>query len=507
MRTKKSFINIIYNLAFNFINLFLGFFSRAIFLQVFNTDYLGLITIVTNIIGVVSLMELGVSAAIAYTLYSHLQDKNYKKINELMKFIKITYSIIGFLILGVGILVIPFFDIIFKSNLSSIEVYVTYLLFLITTAFSYFMTYKQVLAISDQNAYVITRATGIIRVVKTIIQIAVILYAKNFLVWVILECLGNMVTYILINREIDRKYSWLNLKTVKKYKELARDNKNVLTNIKNIMVHKISGTVTTQTDSIIISIVSTTRDIALYSNYLLIVNGLTTIISQIFNGFTASIGNLISEGNNKKSYKVFLQLYYLEFFIGISASYTFYKLANDFIGVWIGKEYIFTQALVFVITCNFFIQVTRRTVDFFKDGYGIFWDVYAPLLQVVINLFVSIYLGEIYGVIGVYLGTLASSLPIIVFWRPYILFKAGFKSNVKSYFMHFTLLTSISLGTIIVVENIMSWFTIKVNGIGTLLINGFMTFSSITIILFICLFPISYFRTVIFKILSFLVKR
>ncbi|BCD02274.1 hypothetical protein BC30048_5176 [Bacillus cereus] len=96
MRTKKSFINIIYNLSFNFINLFLGFFSRAIFLQIFNTDYLGLITIVTNIIGVVSLMELGVSAAIAYTLYSHLQDKNFKKINELMKFIKITYSIIGF---------------------------------------------------------------------------------------------------------------------------------------------------------------------------------------------------------------------------------------------------------------------------------------------------------------------------------------------------------------------------------------------------------------------------
>lgn len=77
------------------------------------------------------------------------------------------------------------------------------------------MTYKQVLAISDQNAYVITRATGIIRVVKTIIQIAVILYTKNFFVWVILECLGNMVTYILINREIDRKYSWLNLKSVK----------------------------------------------------------------------------------------------------------------------------------------------------------------------------------------------------------------------------------------------------------------------------------------------------
>ncbi|BCD02273.1 hypothetical protein BC30048_5175 [Bacillus cereus] len=50
--------------------------------------------------------------------------------------------------------------------------------------------------------------------------------------WVILECLGNVITYILINREIDRKYSWLNLTSLKKYKELARDNKGVLTNIK-----------------------------------------------------------------------------------------------------------------------------------------------------------------------------------------------------------------------------------------------------------------------------------
>ena len=89
MRTKKSLKNIFYNLSFNSINIFLGFFSRAIFLNVFTAEYLGLTTLVTNIIGVLSLMELGVASAIGYALYTHLNNKDYKKINELMKFIKI----------------------------------------------------------------------------------------------------------------------------------------------------------------------------------------------------------------------------------------------------------------------------------------------------------------------------------------------------------------------------------------------------------------------------------
>ncbi|HZH60172.1 MAG TPA: hypothetical protein VEY70_11485 [Metabacillus sp.] len=503
MRTKKSFINIINNLLFNITNIFLNFFSRSLFLKYFNVEYLGLVTLVTNIIGVLSIAELGISTAISYSLYSHINQGNKKKINELLKLIKIAYVLIGVFILVIGILIMPFLTDIFVSELKIKWIYITYILFLTTTVFSYFLTYKQILIIADQNSYIITRTIGVIRILKTVLQIIILIYTQNFMLWVIVESFSNLIAFILINLEINNKYKWLNLKINKTFKQILRENKTVLKNIRHIVVHKLSGTVTTQTDSIIIGLVSSAKNIALYSNYLLIVNGLTTIISQIFNGFTASIGNLISEGNNKKSYSIFLQLYYLEFYIGVIATYTLYKSVNSFITVWIGEEYTFPQILVLIISMNFFIQITRRTVDYFKDGYGIFYDIFAPLTQVILNLFFSFYLGNIYGILGVYLGTLISSIPIIVFWRPYILFKHGFKMHFLKYVISITRLILMSTFSLTCSEFILSFISIEVTGIGSLLIYLFFVLVISSTILCLFLIPISHFRIILGVVTKF----
>lgn len=454
MRTKKSLLNIIYNFSFSFINIFLSFFSRTVFLNVFTAEYLGLTTLVTNIIGVLSIMELGVASAIGYSLYKYLIDENHKKINELIKFIKITYSIVGILILIIGILIVPFFNIIFKTNIDNLIIYSTYFLFLITTVISYFITYKQVLATADQNSYIITRTSGIIKIVKTITQIGLVLTFESFFLWILIESTFNITSYILINKRISEKYKWLNIKINKNYRILLKENRDVLINLKNIIFHRIASVILYQTDTILISILLSVTQVASYANYMLIITQLTMLVGQIFNSFTASIGNLIANGNNVRSFNIFKQLFHLEFYIGICLSYSLFKMINPFIELWIGNEYWLSYTFVFVLTINFFIGITRQIVGAFKNGYGIFWDVFAPIIEGIINLVISVYLAINYGITGILIGTLVSLIIVIVGWQPYILYKQGFKQPFIKHIVMYAKLLILSLVSIFIIEKV-----------------------------------------------------
>jgi O-antigen/teichoic acid export membrane protein len=507
MRIQKSITNIFYNVIFSLTNLLLGFYSRAIFLRELSLDQLGLMTLATNFIGMLSLMELGVSAAIGYALYKSLREKDYTKINELLTLIRKVYLIVGMLILIFGLALTPLFYYLVGDYNNSLEIFVTYLLFLISTVFSYLYSYKHVLVTSDQNAYIITRVMGIARIVKTVIQIAIITQFASLYLWIVIEVTFTMIAYILINISINKNYRWLEINFSLSIKELLKRHSSVVRDIKNIIIHKLSGTVSTQSDSVVISIIGTTSAVAFYSNYYLVVNGVTTLMSQFFGGFTASIGNLITEKDRKKTLNIFFQLLYLELFIGVSIFSTFLFLINDFIGVWLGKGYIFPMSVVIIISLNLLIQLSRRTVDFFKDGFGIFHDIYAPLMQLIINLVISLILGFMFGIIGVYLGTLLSSLPILWIWRPYILFKQGFKVSFLIYIKKF--LAAIIAGgiSLTIAYLITSSIVMDVNNYIDLIIE-FLIYTCIMLSVYFSLMCISSsFRELIKRIVTLLIRR
>jgi O-antigen/teichoic acid export membrane protein len=465
MRTKKSIKNIVYNLTFTLITILLGFYSRAIFLKVFDADYLGITTTVSNIIGVLSLMELGVASAIGYSLYKYLNEKDYQKINELMKFIKITYMYIGLAILFLGTAGAFFIDNLIHTELDNSVIYMAYFFYLLSSVLSYFITYKQILATSDQSGYIITKVTGTIKIIKTIVQIMLILHYQNFMLWVILETVTNVLIYMIVNRKISNKYAWMNTGVAKSYKELIRENAAVITNMKNIFFHRFTAVILYQTDSILISALATASDVAVYANYMLIVSQLLLVLAQVFNSFTASIGNLIAEKNDEKSYYIFRQLFYFEFFIAACSAFILYKTVNPFISVWIGSEFLLSHFFVAVIVLNFFISSTRQTIISFKVGYGIFSDIYAPVVEGIINISFSIFLGLKFGSLGVVLGTLISCVCVVLTWHPYILFKRGFKLHTARYVSEYIKLISISAISMIASHFAISFFEMKVTNL------------------------------------------
>ena len=100
---------------------------------------------------------------------------------------------------------------------------------------------------------------------------------------------------------------------------------------------------------------------------------------------------------------------------------------------WVGSSYLFSKYIVMALMINLYIQISRGSIDRFKDGFGIYWDIYAPLTESIINLIFSVFLAYKIGIIGVFIGTIISNIAIVEIWKPYILFKEGFKKNIFKY--------------------------------------------------------------------------
>ena len=115
-RTKKSAINIITAFGSQFLGQASSFIVRTIFIRVLATEYLGINGLFTNILQMLSLAELGVSAALIYSMYKPMAEKNEYVISMYMGLYRRIYSIIGFVVLIVGFLLVPFLDFFITSR-------------------------------------------------------------------------------------------------------------------------------------------------------------------------------------------------------------------------------------------------------------------------------------------------------------------------------------------------------------------------------------------------------
>ena len=92
--------------------------------------------------------------------------------------------------------------------------------------------------------------------------------------------------------------------------------------------------------------------------------------------------------------------------------------------------------IVFLILLNMYIMLTRPSVDLFINAYGLYDDVWAAFAEGITNLVITLIFGYFYGLIGILLGKIVSMLFLVVIWKPYYLYKCGFKESIGNYWLH-----------------------------------------------------------------------
>ena len=208
------------------------------------------------------------------------------------------------------------------------------------------------------------------------------------------------------------------------------------------MCHRIGATVVSSTDNIVMSMYVGTIAVGIYSNYSLIIQMIQTIINNLLNSFTASIGNYTLTVKNEERYQLYKKLRFANMWIAVFCTSSLYLLINPFIQVVWDKDLIFSKEVVFVLCTNFFLFASRSANGAFNIAAGTFvYDRARPLIEAVLNLVISVFLVKRIGIVGVFLGTIISS-GFTVWWRePYLLFKKVFGQRLRGYFVSYALWT------------------------------------------------------------------
>ena len=107
-----------------------------------------------------------------------------------------------------------------------------------------------------------------------------------------------------------------------------------------------------------------------------------------------------------------------------------------------------------------YINITRQTVESFLNAYGLFNDVGAPIIETIINIGLSILLGYFYGINGILTGVIISLMIIVFCWKPFFLFKDGFKLNIKYYILMYIKLLLIVVLSFLLTEYLVDLFKI-----------------------------------------------
>ena len=443
-RIKKSLLNAKVNLLFYFLSLFVSFFSRKIFLSTLGDEFVGLSSTLGNLLNFLNLAELGIGSAIGYLLYKPLFADNRQKINEIIAVFGYIYQRIGFIILGAGCALACFLPFIFPDTPFSYGViYFAYFSMLASSLFSYFFNYKQTLLGADQRNYVVTIYYQSAVIAKTLLQMAVAYYTGNYYLWIALELLLGIFYAFILNVKIKQVYPWLE-GSIRQGKQLFKSYPEVISYTKQLFVHKLAVFVQFQTSPLLIYAFVSLKTVAHYGNYTIIIDKITHFVNNLLSGTNASVGNLIAEGDTKKIQSIFWELIGIRFLIAGCVSFGLLQLTEPFITLWLGENYILPYSVFILLIINSFINYTRGAVDQFLYGYGLFYDTWAPIAEIGINLTVSIIGGSLWGLSGILLGNTASLLLIVCIWKPYFLYSKGFKKSIvfywKKYLAHLLIL-------------------------------------------------------------------
>ncbi|MCX4306565.1 MAG: hypothetical protein OSJ69_12285 [Acetatifactor sp.] len=416
-RTGKSIINVMTSLLTNAIILITAFAVQKVLVDTMGSDYNGINGLFGSIISMMSLADLGIGTAIIYHMYRPVADKDQERINSLLRLYKRCYIGISGVVLLIGVIVGFFLPLLVGEVDIHDSIWLIYVLFLADCLCSYFLAYKKSLLYADMMNYVPDAIYFGVYLVQNALQIYVLLVFGNFILFLVVKTLGKCVSNLLISAYIGRKYPFTRRRHAEPVEKEIRED--IVTKVKGLLCHKLGKILITGSDSIVITGVIGITAMSLYTNYHLVIGGITALLNRIFETLTNSVGNFLLESGRERNREVYQKIDLLNFWCFGCVAAGMYAVLQPLIEIWMGEDFLFDKAVVFVLVVNFYLEGMRASVNTFKEAAGIFHeDRRIPLVEAVVNLAASIVLAKLLGVAGVFLGTILSTLTVYLYSYP-----------------------------------------------------------------------------------------
>ena len=454
-RTRNSFINMLASAMANIVSVLLGIIARRYFVLILGDEMQGLNGLYTNVISMLSVVELGMGSAIIYNLYKPIEQDDKETIRSLMAFYRKGYHIIGLVVAAIGLRIIPILPFFIKEVTVDINTTIIYLFFLADAVFSYFLSYKRSIFYAKQENYIVQIIHIVCMTVMKIVQTVILYITRNYYIYLAVMVMLRVVENVIITYQVSHKYPDLSDRGAKPVSEEIKQD--IFLKIRGLFFHQIGAFVVNGTDNLVITKFLGLVMAGLYSNYALIIEAIRSLSKQIIEAVTPSIGNLLVTADKDKQFDVFNKLRFINFWMAAFCGICLYVLMEPWVIIWIGESRVLPDYVMLVLAFNYFQKTMRNVYLSFKTAAGIFHeDRMVPVMEAIVNITISVILAKMIGLIGVFVGTTLSGLVLWCYSYPKFVYTGMFGRYIKDYIKETLSYIAIFFGLLVVTSLVAS---------------------------------------------------
>lgn len=431
-RTKNTVRNIMTGSVNRIINIILPFFTRTVILYIMGTKYLGLSSLFSSILSFLSLAELGIGGAMVYSMYKPIAENDNATICALLNLYKRFYRVIGSVVLGLGLLLMPFLNRIINDEIpQEINLHLLYFIYLFNSVLSYWLfAYKNALLQAYQRNDINNNIASIITPVSYVVMLLFLFITRNYYAYVIWLPIFTVITNLIRSRYVDRHFPELKPKG-----EVSPELRGSISKkVKALIGTKLNTVVLNAADNLVMSAYLGLTAIAIYGNYYYIMSSVIGFLGIIYTAMTAGLGNSLQTESVEKNYADFEKLSFMNAWLVGWCTVCLVCLYQPFMRIWTGEELMFPMYVVLELGLYFFVYQIRKIPVVYKDAAGIWWeDRFRPYVCMVTNVVLNIALVQVIGISGIILSTVFS-LCISIPWENYTIFKYVFHRSSWAYY-------------------------------------------------------------------------
>lgn len=431
-RTKNATRNIAFGTILKIYQILLPFVMRTAMIYFMGVQYLGLNSLFTSVLQVLSLAELGVGSAIVFSMYKPIVDDDEQTICALMKLFRTYYRIIGLVIAIIGVALTPAIPHLISGDIpNGINLYILYYMNLSVVVVSYWLFgYMNCLFDAHQRTDVTSKIVIIFNTIQYGVQIAVLYFLRDYYIYLMVALVTQILTNIVMAIVARRKYPNYRAKGKLAKEEVKIINKRV----RDLFTAKLGSIVVGSVDTIVISAFLGLTDLAIYQNYYFIMYSVFGFFLVFMNSCTAGIGNSIVVESREKNIETFNKLTFIVFLFVSFCSSCLLCIYQPFMQMWVGKKLMLGMGCVICFCLYFAFFTVNQFWCTYKDAAGIWHkDRFRPLVSAAGNLLLNLALVKIWGLYAIVLSTVISYLVIAMPWLLYNLFSEIFRGYFRKY--------------------------------------------------------------------------
>lgn len=414
-RTKNAAKNIATGLGLKLFQTLMPFFMRTVMIRLLGVSYLGLNGLFVSILRILNLAELGVGAAMVFSMYRPVAEDDTDTICALMGLYRRYYRIIGLVIGFVGLALTPVIPSLISGDVpSELNVYVLYLMNLASTVLTYWLfAYKNCLLQAHQKTSVTNMIQTVISALQFGAQLVVLLIWRNYYLYVIVNLVAQAVANVTTAIAATRMYPLYKPKGVLRKDIVKAINQRV----GDLFTAKVGAVVLNSVDTVVISSFLGLTILAVYQNYYFILTSVTGVIEIVFSSILGGLGNSYITETREKYYQDLKKFTFLFLWLTSVCTCCFLGMYQPFMRIWVGEELMLGIPSVLLLVMYFYIYTLIRLLNVYKDAAGLWHeDRLRPLITAVVNLLLNLLWVRRWGINGVLLSTIVALLFVGMPW-------------------------------------------------------------------------------------------